>query len=68
MKNQLAELQMLLMEQQRSVESLSEQLIAQSRQVLLLEKKIEMLQSRLQLLNEPAEQNKPVGDEKPPHY
>ncbi|WP_423908652.1 SlyX family protein [Candidatus Spongiihabitans sp.] len=68
MKNELAELQMLLMDQQRSLESLSEQLIAQADKVLVLERKIEWLQSRLERFNELADQDKPAGDERPPHY
>ena len=68
MKNELAELQMLLMDQQRSLESLSEQLIAQADKVLVLEKKIEWLQSRLERFNELTAQDKLAGDERPPHY
>ncbi len=61
------ELQMLLMDQQRSLDSLSEQLRLQSDKVLLLEKKVEWLQSRLARVDESTEQ-KQVTDEKPPHY
>ena len=68
MKKALTDLQMLVMEQQRSVESMSEQLIAQSRDITLLEKRLALLESRLNQVIELAGQEKSVVDEKPPHY
>ena len=68
MKEALTDLQMLVMEQQRSVESMSEQLIAQSRDITLLEKRLALLESRLNQVIEFAGQEKSVVDEKPPHY
>jgi len=68
MEEALTDLQMLIMDQQRSAESMSEQLIAQSDRITLLEKKIALLESRLDQAFELAEQEKYVTDEKPPHY
>ena len=56
------------MEQQLSLESLSEQLIVQSDKILLLEEKVEWLQSRLALVDESTKQKQAADDEKPPHY
>lgn len=67
-KDALIELQMLLMDQQRALESLSEQLIAQSDKVLLLEKKVKWLQSRFTLVDESIDQKPSIDDQKPPHY
>lgn len=67
MKNELTELQILLMEQQRSLESLSEQLIAQADKILVLEKKTELLQSKLAQFNEATDQDM-TEVERPPHY
>jgi uncharacterized coiled-coil protein SlyX len=68
MEKALTDLQMLVMEQQRSVESMSEQLIAQSRNIALLEKRIALLESRLEQAFENTGREESVADEKPPHY
>jgi uncharacterized coiled-coil protein SlyX len=68
MEEALTDLQMLVMEQQRSIEGMSEQLIAQSRNIALLERRIALLESRLEQAIENPGQEESVVDEKPPHY
>ncbi len=67
-QEELIHLQMLLMDQQRSLESLSEQLIAQSERILILERNLELLQSKVVLFDESAKQKPSTAHEKPPHY
>ncbi len=68
MENDLAELQMLLMEQQRSLESIGEQLIIQSNKVSVLEKKVNLLAGKLRDFGGLSGQDNPEADPQPPHY
>ena len=68
MDDSLAELQILLMEQQRSMETMSEQLAALSQKLMGLEKKTTLLESRIGQFMELAAQGHVETDEQPPHY
>ena len=68
MEESLAELQILLMEQQRSMETMSEQLAALSQKLMGLEKKTMLLESRIGQFMELAAQGRVETDEQPPHY
>ncbi len=56
------------MEQQLSLESLSEQLMTQADKILALEHKITHLQAQLARLDESNEHQQADDDERPPHY
>ena len=66
-EQELTELQMLLMDQQRAVESLSEQLIIQMEETVAMEKKIQLLESRISQFSDSGNDSSPDFD-KPPHY
>ena len=66
MQEDLAELQILLMDQQRSIESLSEQLIAHTKRFDAMERKLLVLESKLNTFSEGKSGE--VSDERPPHY
>ncbi len=66
-KQELTELQMLLMDQQRAIENLSEQLIIQMEKTAAMEKKIQLLESRIIQFTESGG-NSFSNFEKPPHY
>ena len=67
-RDTIAELQMLLMEQQQAIETMSQQLIDQSARFSELEKKLVLLESRLSLLAEQPATAQDRGDDRPPHY
>ena len=68
MEEQLAELQMLLMELQRSLEDMSRQLIAHDTDLNAMNERVEKLETRLKYLIESMPGPETVADEKPPHY
>jgi uncharacterized coiled-coil protein SlyX len=68
MDDQLAELQMLLMDQQQSLEEMSQQLVTHTADIEALDMKMALLESRLKLALESISGEQPVADEKPPHY
>jgi len=67
MKEQITELQMVQMDHERSIESLSEQLHSQQSRIERLEKQLEALIDHIRSLQEslPATES---GNIPPPHY
>ena len=68
MEENIAELQMLVMEQQQALEVLSQQLIDQSARFTELEKKLAVLESKLIQLAEQGSPDGSLSNERPPHY
>ena len=68
MEEQLAELQMLLMELQRSLEDLSRQLVAHDADISAMGERLETLETRLRHLMEAVPESETAADERPPHY
>jgi len=64
----ITELQILVMEQQQALETMSQQLIDQSSRVEKLEKKLAALESKLQQFAEQPGPGDSPTDERPPHY
>ncbi len=67
MKEQITELQMMQMDHERSIESLSEQLHSQQSRIEQMEKQLEALIDHIRSLQEslPAAES---GNMPPPHY
>ena len=68
MEEQLAELQMLFMDQLKNMETMSEQLIAHSRRLDTLEEKFSVLETKINQVLELSSEMLEVIDEVPPHY
>jgi uncharacterized coiled-coil protein SlyX len=68
MDNELAELQILLMEHQRSMDSLSEQLIIQSKKILGLENQLKRLEARVTESSQLSDNEQTSLEQRPPHY
>ena len=70
MDEELARLQVLLMEQQSAMETLNEQVLSQERRFIALERKLALLEQRLEMILELGRSGSasPPADEKPPHY
>ena len=70
MDEELAKLQLQLMEQQAAMETMGEQMLAQERRHKALERRLDLLEQRLEMLLElgRAGSGAPPADEKPPHY
>lgn len=67
-RDTIAELQMLLMEQQQAIETMSQQLIDQSARFSEMEKNLVLLESKLSLLAEQPALSQEPGNDRPPHY
>jgi uncharacterized coiled-coil protein SlyX len=67
MSDQITELQMMQMDHERSIESLSEQLLSQQSRIEQIEKQLETLIDHIRSLQEslPATES---GNIPPPHY
>ena len=68
MDDELAELQILLMEHQRSMDSLSEQLIIQSKKILSLENQLKRLEARVTESSQLSDNEQTSLEQRPPHY
>lgn len=68
MEDKVNELQMLVMEQQQSIETLSDTLIQQSSRIAELEKKLTLVESRLQRVSDQNGSDEQVSEDRPPHY
>ena len=68
MDENITELQILVMEQQQALETMSQQLIDQSARFEKLEKKLAALESKLQQFAEQPGPGDSPPDERPPHY
>lgn len=68
LQDSIAELQILIMDQQQAIETLSDQLIAQSTRTDLLQMQLSKLESRLSQIAEPSSDQQVSADQKPPHY
>lgn len=68
MEEQLAELQVLFMDQLQNMETMSEQLIAHSKRLNELEDKFSLLESKINQVLELSTEMLEVIDEVPPHY
>ena len=68
MDENITELQILVMEQQQALETMSQQLIDQSARFTELEKKLVVLESKLRLLAEQPGADDSPTEERPPHY
>ncbi|MCY3768734.1 MAG: SlyX family protein [Gammaproteobacteria bacterium] len=68
MEESLAELQVLLMEQQRSMDTMSDQLVVLSQKLIGLEEKTTRLESKIRQFAEISVPGGLATDEKPPHY
>jgi len=69
MYEQISELQMLLMEQQQSLETMSEQVMAHSNKIRELEEKIELIHIKLnQILALSTQALEAMDEPSPPHY
>jgi uncharacterized coiled-coil protein SlyX len=67
-RDTITELQMLLMEQQQAIETMSQQLIDQSVRFSEMEKKLVLLESKLSILAEQPAISEDPGVDRPPHY
>ena len=67
MSNQITELQMMQMDHERSIESLSEQLHSQQSRIERLEKQLKTLIDHIKSLQESLPTTEP-GNIPPPHY
>ena len=68
LSEQIAELQIILMDQQQTMEDFSAQLIGFSDRLARLEHKQQILEDRVRQLAETPGEEADIGDDKPPHY
>jgi uncharacterized coiled-coil protein SlyX len=66
--NNITELQMLIMEQQQAIETMSELLIDHNSRFVKFEKELTALKTKLQQVGESTTDNLPGVEEPPPHY
>lgn len=66
--NNITELQILIMEQQQAIETMSELLIDHNSRFVKLEKELTALKTRLQQVGESSTENLAGVEESPPHY
>jgi uncharacterized coiled-coil protein SlyX len=66
--NNITELQILIMEQQQALETMSELLIDHNSRFVKLEKELASFKTRLQQVGESSTDNLPSVEEPPPHY
>ena len=68
LSEQIAELQIILMDQQQTMEDFSAQLIGFGERLARLEQKQEILEDRVKQLVEMPGEKTGADDEQPPHY
>jgi uncharacterized coiled-coil protein SlyX len=68
MDEKITELQILIMEQQQTIEVMSDQLIKQSARCTTLEKKLALLELKLVQVSEETGAESHPDNDRPPHY
>ncbi len=68
MDEKITELQILIMEQQQTIEVMSDQLIEQSARCTALEKKLAFLELKLLQVSEESGADSHPDSDRPPHY
>ena len=67
-QNTITDLQILVMEQERSIESLSQQVVIQGKQLDTLNRKLALLEAKLTAVMQDTGQSPSAQSEVPPHY